>query len=97
MPVPTAIKATPASTVHPLASLTQPELEFAGVCPESEVPAAAQATATVDRPNQPLPIPFDPWVSFYGPQWSSQSRGLDSNSLETLDRRRRTSTSRRRT
>jgi hypothetical protein len=63
-PAPVAIKATPASTVHPRMSLTQPELEFA----ESNVLAAAQATATVDRPNQPLPVPSNPRVSFYEPQ-----------------------------
>jgi hypothetical protein len=44
-------KATPTSTIHPRASLTQPELEFTGVCLENGVPAVAQATATVDRPN----------------------------------------------
>jgi hypothetical protein len=48
------IKATPALTVHPRAPQTQPDLEFAGVRHMSEVPAAAQATTTVDRPNQPL-------------------------------------------
>ena len=68
MPAPTAIKATPASTVHPRASLTQPKLKFIGVCPESGVPAAAQATTTVDRPSQPFSAPSDPWVSFSGPQ-----------------------------
>jgi hypothetical protein len=67
-PVPAAIKATLASTVHPRASLTQPELKFVGVCPENGVPAAAQATTTVDQPNQPLHVPSDPRVSFYGPQ-----------------------------
>jgi hypothetical protein len=50
-PAPAPIKAIPASTVHPRAPLTQPELEFTGVCPVSKVPAAAQATATVDRPT----------------------------------------------
>jgi hypothetical protein len=44
-----AIKATPASIVHPCASLTQPELEFTGVCPENGVLVAAQATTTIDR------------------------------------------------
>jgi hypothetical protein len=67
-PAPVAIKATPASTVHPRASLTQPELKFAGVCLENGVLAAVQATTTVYRPNQPLPVPSDPQVSFYGPQ-----------------------------
>jgi hypothetical protein len=76
-PVPATILAIPASTVHPCASLTQLELKFAGVYPVSEVPAAAQATATLDRPTQPLPAPSDPRVSFYGPQWCSQSRVLD--------------------
>jgi hypothetical protein len=65
---PASIKATPASTVHPRASLAQPELKVVGVCPVSEVPAVAQATATVDRPNQPLHVPSDPRVSFYRPQ-----------------------------
>jgi hypothetical protein len=67
-PTPVSIKATPASPVHPRASLTLPELKFTGVCPVSEVPATAQATATVDRPIEPLPVPFDPRVSFYGSQ-----------------------------
>jgi hypothetical protein len=66
-PMPAAIKAILASTVHPLASLTQPKLKIAGVCPVSEVLAAAQAMATVDRPNQPLLAPSDPRVSFYEP------------------------------
>jgi hypothetical protein len=66
-PAPVPIKAIPASTVHPHASLTQPELKFAGVCPVSEVPAAAQATATVDRPNQSFPAPSNPRDSLYGP------------------------------
>jgi hypothetical protein len=48
---PAPIKAISASTVHPRAPLTQPELEFAGVRPVSKVPAAAQATTTVDRPT----------------------------------------------
>jgi hypothetical protein len=68
MPAPVAIKATPASTVHPRASLTQPEHEFDRVCPENGVPAAAQATTTVDRPSQPFSAPSDPRVSFFGPQ-----------------------------
>jgi hypothetical protein len=68
MPTPSLIKAILASTVHPRASLTQPELKFAGVCLVSKVPAAARATATVDQPNQPLPAPFDPRDSLYGPR-----------------------------
>jgi hypothetical protein len=76
-PAPASIKATPASTVHPRASLIQPEHKFVGVCPKSKVLVAVQATATVDQPNQPLPVPSDPQVSFYGPRWSSQSRGLN--------------------
>jgi hypothetical protein len=51
MPAPVPIKAISASTVHPRAPLTQPELEFAGVRPVSKVPTAAQATTTVDRPT----------------------------------------------
>jgi hypothetical protein len=66
-PMPSPIKAIPASTVHPRVLLTQPELEFAGGCPVSEVPAATQATTTVDRPTQPLLVPFDPRDSLYGP------------------------------
>ena len=58
-PTPALIKAIPASTVHPRASLTQPELKFVGVCPVSEVPAAAQATSSVDRPTQPIPAPSE--------------------------------------
>jgi hypothetical protein len=94
---PAPIKSIPTLTVHPRALLTQPELKFAGVCPVSEVPAAARAMATVDQPTQPLPAPSDPRGSLYGPRWSSQSRGLNSTSLETPDRRRRTSTDRLRT
>jgi hypothetical protein len=41
----------PSLDVHTRASLTQPELKFVGVFPVSEVPAAAQATCTVDRPT----------------------------------------------
>jgi hypothetical protein len=67
-PASAAIKNTPGSTVHPCASLTQLELKFVGVCPENGMPAAAQATTTVDRPNQPLPVPSDPRVSFCGPR-----------------------------
>jgi hypothetical protein len=67
-PTPAAIKPTLASTVHPRAPLTQPEHEFADICPENGVPAAAQATTTVDRPSQPFSAPFDPWDSFCGPQ-----------------------------
>jgi hypothetical protein len=52
---------------------------------------------TIDRPTQPLPAPSDPRVSFYGPRWSSQSRGLDSTSPDTPDRWHQTSTGRRRT
>jgi hypothetical protein len=73
MPTPVAIKPTMASTVHPRASLTQPEHEIAGVCPENPVPAAAQATTTVDRLNQPSSAPSDPWVSFYGPSEASRA------------------------
>jgi hypothetical protein len=50
-PAPALIKAVPASTVHPCAPLTQPKLEFARVRPVSKVPAAAQATTTVDQPT----------------------------------------------
>jgi hypothetical protein len=67
-PTPTPIKAIPASTVHPHAPLTQPELEFAGVCPVSKVPAAAQAMATIDRPTKPFPAPSDPRDSLYVPR-----------------------------
>jgi hypothetical protein len=54
-PLPVAIKATPALTVHPCASLTQPELEFAGVCPENGVPVAALAKTTLDRQTSHSP------------------------------------------
>jgi hypothetical protein len=67
MPAPAAIKPTLASTVHPHVPLTQPEPEFTGVFQENGVPAAAQATTTVDRPSQPFFAPSDPWVSFSGP------------------------------
>jgi hypothetical protein len=50
-PAPAPIKAIPASTLHPRVPLIQPELEFGRLCPVSEVPAAAQATTTVDRPT----------------------------------------------
>jgi hypothetical protein len=70
-PAPAAIKAIRAPTVHPSVLLPQPELKFAGVCPVSEVPAAARATTTVDQPTQPLPAPSNPRDSLYGPRWSS--------------------------
>jgi hypothetical protein len=96
-PAPAPIKAIPASIVHPRSLLTQPELKFTGVCPVSKVLAAAWDTPTVGRPNQPLSAPSDPRDSLYGPRWSSQSWGLNSTSPEAPDRRRRTSTDRRRT
>jgi hypothetical protein len=67
-PAPVPIKAIPASIIHPRALLTQPELEFAGLRPVSEVPAAAQATTTVDRPTWPFPAPSDPRDSLYEPR-----------------------------
>jgi hypothetical protein len=68
MPMPVAIKPTPVSTVHPRTFLTPPEPEFDGVCPENGVPAAAQATTTVDRPSWPSTTSSDPWDSFFEPQ-----------------------------
>jgi hypothetical protein len=96
-PMPAPIKAIPASTVHPHAPLTQPELEFAGVRPVSKVRAAAQATATVDRPTKPFLAPSDPRDSLYVPRWSFQSHESNSTSSETLDRPCWTSPDRRRT
>jgi hypothetical protein len=59
---------------HPSLDRTPPSVtdptraQVRRICPVSEVPAAAQATTTVDRPTQPLPAPSDPRVSFYGLQ-----------------------------
>jgi hypothetical protein len=64
----TAIKPTPVSIVRPRSLLTWSKHEFTGVCPENRMPAAAQATTTVDRPSQPSSTPSNPWASFSGPQ-----------------------------
>jgi hypothetical protein len=41
--------------------------------PVRDVPAAARATAAVDRPTQPFPTLSNPLKRVYTPQWSSPS------------------------
>jgi hypothetical protein len=63
-PVPTPtlapIKPTKALTVHPCSLLAPPKCKIAGVHSAHDVPAAARALTTVDRPLQPTPIQSNP-------------------------------------
>jgi hypothetical protein len=74
-PSPAAIKPTLVSTVRPRSLLTLPEHEFVGVCPENGVPAATQASATVDRPRQPSSTPSALWLA--SSDLSEASRAAD--------------------
>jgi hypothetical protein len=54
LPASAPIKPAEASAVRPRALSTSPEHEIAGVAPAHDVPAAARAPTTVDRPAEPF-------------------------------------------
>jgi hypothetical protein len=68
VPAPAPIKPAKASTVRPRSLSTSPECRITGVCPAHNVPAAARAPTTVDRPTEPFPAPSDPRERLYVPQ-----------------------------
>jgi hypothetical protein len=60
-------------------------------CPIHDVPAAARAPATVDRPAEPFPTLSNPRERLYVPRWSPQSEESSFASPETPDQGHRTS------
>jgi hypothetical protein len=85
LPALAPIRSAKASAVLPLSLSTSPEQEIAGASPAYDVPAAARAPATVDRPAEPSPTPSNSWNRLYVPRWSSQSEESSSASPETPD------------
>jgi hypothetical protein len=60
-----AYKASQGFSVRPRALSTSQEHQIVVVCPAHGVPTAARAPATVGRPTEPFPAPFNPRERLY--------------------------------